>query len=34
MRTRKRDTRVEAILQKYYGLYDLPEGVAKPNELD
>jgi len=34
MRTKKRDPRVEAILAKYYGMYDLPENVGKPNELD
>jgi len=29
-----RDPRIELILKKYYGLYDLPEGQAQPNELD
>lgn len=34
MRAGKRDPRVEAILKKYYGLFELPENVVKPNELD
>lgn len=34
MRNGIRDPRVEVVLKKYYGLYDLPEGQAAPNELD
>lgn len=34
MRNNQRDPRVEGILKKYYGLFDLPEGFAQPKDLD
>ena len=34
MKTGQRDPRIEMILKKYYGLYDLPDNLSQSNELE